>query len=67
MMRLSDWLHVPDTHFYLRPLGGNVIFLDLDKFQGDMDLLMKLRPRAIVQTSEGNYSSPGKQHLVRTP
>ena len=52
---LADWLTMPQVHFYIRPLLGNLVIIDVDDYGGHEDLLVKLQPRALVQTSPGNY------------
>eukprot|EP00973_Karenia_brevis_P006367 865843-Karenia_brevis.AAC.1 len=44
-------------NFFIRPLISNVVLLDLDGFQGDMEAVLKLQPRAVVRTSNGNFQA----------
>ena len=52
---LPAWLQLHDVHFFARPLLCRLIFLDLDKFQGQWNELVELPPRVISETSPGNY------------
>ena len=52
---MQAWLSMESVHFFIRPLLGNLVMVDLDNFQGDMEVLLALRPRALVRTSVGNY------------
>ncbi len=52
---LKGWLSMKAVHFFVRPLLNNVVMIDLDEFKGDMDVLVALQPRALVNTSPGNY------------
>ena len=55
LRELPRWLDLQAVHFYVRPLIGNLVMVDLDEFRGDFDILLKLQPRALVCTLPGNY------------
>jgi len=58
--KISEWMAMYNTHVFIRPLLGNLVFLDLDSYfshNKDFDLLFKLRPRAVVRTSQDNYQA----------
>ena len=74
---LPHVLSLRTVHVFIRPLLSNIIFLDLDDFwknNKDLAEVIKLQPRALVRTSEGNYqawytfpqSLPAKQALWMT-
>lgn len=52
---MEAWLKLSRVHIFVRPQLGNVIFLDLDAWAGQWDTLVKLQPRAIVETSPQHY------------
>ena len=54
---LKQWLDLRHVHIYIRPLLSTLIFLHLDAYKKDWDVLVRLRPRALVQTSPGNYQA----------
>ena len=57
---IGAWLKLQDVHIFVRPLMSNVVFLDLDKFpasQETFEHLVRLQPRAIVETSPGNLQA----------
>ena len=58
--KLSQWMALHNVHIFVRPLLGNLVFLDLDGFflhNKGFEQLLQLRPRALVKTSEGNYQA----------
>ncbi|CAE7939592.1 unnamed protein product, partial [Symbiodinium necroappetens] len=55
---LQTWLTLQNTHFFIRPLLRTLIFLDLDGFPSQhWEALVRLQPRAIVETSPGNLQA----------
>ena len=54
---LASWLALQRVHFFIRPNLRSSIFVDLDEFKGSWELLWKLKPRLVVQTSAGNYQA----------
>jgi hypothetical protein len=57
---LGAWVQQRNAHVFVRPLIANLVFLDLDKFpigQEHFGALVRLQPRAIVRTSNGNYQA----------
>ena len=48
---LPAWLQIHDAHFFVRPLLCTLIFLDLDKFQGQWNELVESQPRVISEIS----------------
>ena len=57
LRRLPGWMAMESVHFFLRPLLRGLVMLDLDKYKGDLDTVLRLRPRALVCTSPGNYQA----------
>ena len=63
---LSTWVQQRNAHVFVRPLMGNLVFLDLDKFpigQEHFSALVRLQHRAILRTSTGNYQ-PSCTHCI---
>ena len=54
---LRGWMGTNSVHFFLRPQLRNLVFLDLDNFQGSVEDLLKLKPRILVSSSPGNYQA----------
>ncbi|OLP81866.1 hypothetical protein AK812_SmicGene37534 [Symbiodinium microadriaticum] len=55
---LPTWLSLHNTHFFIRPLLRTLVFLDLDGFPSQhWEALVRLQPRAIVETSPGNLQA----------
>jgi len=54
LQQLPFWIGLKDHHFFIRPLLASVVLLDLDSFHGDTEVLVRLKPRALVATSKGN-------------
>ena len=55
---LQTWLSLHNTHFFIRPLLRTLVFLDLDGFPSQhWEALVRLQPRAIVETSPGNLQA----------
>ena len=52
---LQEWLGMYKVHMFIRPLMSNVVMVDLDDFKGKLDDVLRLQPRALVQTSAGLY------------
>ena len=57
---LSGWLALPNVHVFVRPMLGNLVFVDLDGFfnhNKNLNQVLHLRPRAVVKTSPGNFQA----------
>ena len=57
LTQLPDWLKLQSLHFFIRPLVGNLVLVDLDNYRGDLELVLRLKPRALTSTSPGNYQA----------
>ena len=42
-------------HFFIRPNISGLVMVDLDNYQGQLQTLLALRPRVLVETSPGCY------------
>ena len=54
---VKAWLQLSRVHVFIWPQLGNLIFLDLNGLGSEWDSLVKLQPRAIVETSPGNFQA----------
>eukprot|EP00959_Pyramimonas_sp_CCMP1952_P095799 2003188-Pyramimonas_sp.AAC.1 len=57
---LKTFLGTHSVHVFVRPLLGNLVFLDLDDFtthNKDFVEVLSLKPRALVRTSPNNYQA----------
>jgi hypothetical protein len=57
---LAGWMALSNVHIFIRPLLGNIVFVDLDGFfnhHNNLNQVMHLRPRAVVKTSPGNFQA----------
>jgi hypothetical protein len=57
LVQLPNWLKLQHVHFFIRPLVGNLVMVDLDNYSGDLETVMRLKPRALASTSPGNYQA----------
>ena len=55
LKHLAGWLALYPVHIFVRPVIPRLIMIDLDNFNGAIDMLYRLNPRALVCTSSGNY------------
>ena len=55
--RLPVRMAMESVHFFIRPLLRGLVMLDLDKYKGHLDIVLRLRPRALLCTSPGNYQA----------
>ena len=51
--RRARWLPLR-AHFFVRPHYGQLVLIDLDDYADTLDRLLRLQPRAIVETSPGS-------------
>ena len=49
----ARWLPLR-AHFFVRPHYGQLVLIDLDDYADTLDRLLRLQPRAIVETSPGS-------------
>ena len=52
---LQVWLCMKEVHFFIRPLLRSLVMVDLDHYSGDLEIVLRLCPRALVCTSSGSY------------
>jgi hypothetical protein len=57
LSELPNWLKLKEVHFFIRPLLSSVVMVDLDGYKGDLETIVRLRPRALTSTSPGNYQA----------
>ena len=55
LQQIAKWVPLADRHVFARPMLGNLAMVDLNDYSGEMDVLHKLKPRALVETSPGNF------------
>ena len=55
LTNLQVWLSMKAVHFFIRPLLRSLVMVDLDDYKGDLDIVLRLNPRALVCTRPGNY------------
>ena len=54
---LPQWLSLNQTHVFIRPLIGSLVFLDLDTWNGSIQSLIDLKARVVTCTSRTNYQA----------
>jgi len=54
---LLQWLSLNQTHVFIRPLIGSLVFLDLDTWNGSIQSLIDLKARVVTCTSRTNYQA----------
>ena len=54
---LLQWLSLNQTHVFIRPLIGSLVFLDLDTWNGSIQSLIDLKARVVTCTSRTKYQA----------
>ena len=58
LKELPNWLGYQEHHFFIRPLLASLVMLDLDKYGGDIETLVRLKPRALVEIYSCRRGAP---------
>ena len=55
--KLTSWLSMRPTHFFIRPIMNNLIMIDLDEYRGGFDIITRLQPRRWTRRFQCGSSS----------